>query len=152
MENRIDPEGRYEAAGMRNFERQAAQVLDLLIGAEVSRTRDVIQIDYGGEWGIVVLVTPEALEIRLPTVEWAEGTHAPVETSRIWQRLMWAEVAREDGELDLLILQRLLRSGKKSREREFRPCRYCGKLAPPEHRHEKDICQVCASEHLGVVY
>ena len=55
-----------------------------------------IEHDYEGEEGIVLLITPEAIELRLPTVEWTEGTHGPAPTSRLWRRI--------DG-LDLLELR-----------------------------------------------
>ena len=71
----IDPEGKYPSDGMRKVEQNAGRVLDLLPSAVVERTRDCIQIDYGGEEGIVVLITAEAIELRLPTVEWTMGSY-----------------------------------------------------------------------------
>ena len=50
-------------------------------------TPHVAELAVGGQEGIVVLVTAEAIELRLPTVEWTSGTHNPVETSRAWKRL-----------------------------------------------------------------
>jgi hypothetical protein len=71
--SRIDPDGRYPADGLRTVERRALCVLAMLPDARVERTRDAIQIDHGAEEGIVLLVTAEALELRLPTVEWTWG-------------------------------------------------------------------------------
>lgn len=42
----------------------------VLLGAEEARTRDAIQLTEPSDPGVVVLVTPEAVEVRLPTVEW----------------------------------------------------------------------------------
>ena len=62
----------------------AERVLVVLPGAMLERTRDAIQFDWGGEQGIVLLVGPEALELRLPTVEWTKGAYGPARSSRLW--------------------------------------------------------------------
>jgi putative DNA methylase len=43
----IDPDGRYSSDELRQFESSALQMLELLPGASVERTRDVIQINFG---------------------------------------------------------------------------------------------------------
>jgi hypothetical protein len=74
----VDPDHRYPATDLTEVERRARQVLDALEGATFERTRDVFQIEYRGERGIVAVVTREALELRLPTIEWTGGSHGPV--------------------------------------------------------------------------
>jgi hypothetical protein len=140
----IDPEGRYEVDGLRLVEAHALNILKLLPGARVERARDAIQIEQGGQEGIVLLLTPEVLEVRLPTVEWTHP-HCPARSSRLWKRVDWIS-------LDAPALTELLTEAQKARASQFRKCRYCGKRFPPEHLHEKDVCHGCAESHLGVVH
>lgn len=141
----IDPDGLYPAEGLRECEQRALEVLKYLPNAEVSRTRDVIQLSWGTERGVIVVVTAETLELRLPTVEWTRGAYGPAESSRMWKRRLWSRLG--DDELPLLI-----GSALEARDREFKVCRYCGQEFPREHRFDARTCQGCASEHLGVVY
>jgi hypothetical protein len=141
----IDPEGRYPSDGLRRVEKNALRVLDLLPGVIEGRTRDCIQINFGDEDGIVILVTAEAIEIRLPTVEWTMGSYGPAASSRLWKRVECCEI--DDAELISLLNDAL-----KQRKSEFKICRYCGRKFPPEHMHASDVCQGCATKHLGVVY
>jgi hypothetical protein len=134
-----------DSHGLLMVEGRARLVLKHLPGAEVSRTRDAVQIDWGGTEGIVVLVTPEALELRLPTVEWTCGSYGPAASSRLWRRVEWAAIG--DGRLSAL-----LRNCKRARARQFRRCKYCGERVPPEHRVSADVCHGCASRHEGVVF
>lgn len=143
--SRIDPEGRYPAYDLRTVETWALLVLDALPGASLERTRDVIQIEWGGESGIVVLVTPEAVELRLPTVEWTAGAHGPADSSRLWKRVLMDE-------LEEVNLRDMLHQAHRAREQQFRKCRYCGRLVPPEHRFSEDVCHGCASEYRGIVF
>jgi hypothetical protein len=124
---------------------RALQVLELLPGAEVSGTRDVVQINWGGEEGIVVLITPEALELRLPTVEWTGGAYGPVASSRLWRRVKWESV--QEGQL-LVLLDKC----RRARTREYRRCKYCGEKFPPEHRSSGNVCHGCASKYEGIVF
>src|SRR5688572_12177649 len=126
-------------------ERRAAQLLELLPESTVERTRDVIQINYGGEEGIVVLVTAEAVELRLPTVEWTGGYYDPAGTSRLWRRRTWTSLPDD-------ALPSLLKAAQRARRREFHTCRYCRGRFPPEYRIGKDVCHGCASEFEGVVF
>ena len=81
----VDPLGRYPANYPSRVERNAQRVLELLPDATVERTRDAIQLDWGGQHGLVVLVTADAFEFRLPTVEWPHP-HEPAAGSRLWRR------------------------------------------------------------------
>ena len=65
----VEPEEKYPSNDLRQAEKTAVRVLDMLPGAVVERTGDCIQIDYDEEKGIIVLVTAEAIELRYPTVE-----------------------------------------------------------------------------------
>ncbi|MDA0300904.1 MAG: hypothetical protein O2822_00080 [Chloroflexi bacterium] len=126
-------------------ERNAARLRSFLAETHEERTRDAIQISSGGDFGIVVLVTPEAFEIRLPTTEWAGGAYEPTESSRLWRRVSAARV--DDGALGDLISK-----ARAARIAEFKRCRYCGETFPPERRHSVNVCDGCAEAHLGVVH
>lgn len=141
---RIDPDGRYPADPPRRAECFALLVLDHLRGAALERTRDVIQIDGGGDQGIVVVITPDDLELRMPTTEWTGGAYGPAPSSTLWKR-----IGLDD--LDGADLPGLLDAAIAHRAGEFVACRHCGQLFPPEHRHD-DVCHGCSEKHLGIVH
>lgn len=143
---RIDPDGRYPAEGLRAVEANAERVLGLLPGAAVTRTRDAIQIDSGGQRGITVLVTAEAFELRLPTEEWVhDPCPPPAECSCLWRRVKAAGLSDEK-------LATLLKEARQARLDQFKKCKHCGEEFPPERRHSRNVCHGCASQHEGVVY
>lgn len=129
----------------RSVEENARRILSLYPEAKVRRCRDVIEIEIEGERGIVVLVTPEAFEIRMPTTEWLGGVCDPAPSSRFWKRVSADKLTEDD-------LARLLDRALKARQREFKRCRYCGESVPPEHRISDDVCHGCASRYEGVVF
>jgi len=141
---RIDPENRYPSEGLLRVERHALGVLAHLPHAQVTRTRDAIEIAAGQERGLVVLVSPEAIEFRLPTVEWTMGAYGPAPSSRLWKRVR-AEKVSDQG------LGTLIQEASEARRLEFRDCKYCGTSFPPERRHG-DVCHACAERHEGIVH
>ena|SRR5674476_71373 len=140
----LDPQEKYRSDGPLKVEINAERVLAMLPISTIERTRDCIQIDCGGQEGIVILVTPEAIELRLPTIEWTRGAYGPAASSRLWKRVEISKIT--DIELETLMKETL-----KKRQSEFRNCRYCGEHLPPEHMHG-DVCHGCAEKHLGVVH
>lgn len=136
---------RVRNGGGTSVERNAARVLDHAPGADFSRTRDVIQLDVHGEDGIVLLVTAEALELRLPTIEWTHGAYGPESSTRLWKRLAWKK-------LDDDALAELIDVALQARQAELRPCQHCGDSFPPDRRFDDDTCHGCASKDLGVLY
>jgi hypothetical protein len=126
------------------------RVLALLPGATMRPTGSDLQIehDYDGETRVVVVITPTALELRLPTVIW-EGPQSPVPSTRLWRRI---------GEPDLTglndtRLQLLLEAAKEARAAEWATCRYRQARVPVEHRLDgRDLCHGCASGHEGVCF
>jgi len=46
----------------------------------------------------------------------------------------------------------LIDAARESRLSTFAVCRFCARRIAPEWLHEDDVCQDCATEHLGVVY
>jgi len=123
----------------------ALQVMGVLPDCGLERTRDVIQLSHGGEAGIVIIVTREAIEFRLPTVEWTMGAYGPAASSETWKRVPTANITERR-------LSSLISGAFAARQKQFRECRYCKQLVPQEHRYNDDICHGCASEHLKVVY
>jgi len=141
----IDPEGRYPSLELRHFERIALQIRDFLPhGLRLDRTRDAIQIDWNDQEEITILITPEAVEFRLATVDWI-GPHSPVPSSKLWKRVPIYELTEE-------ALPSLINEAREARRAEYLPCRFCGQLVPPEHRIEGDVCHSCAERHLGIVF
>ena len=140
----IDPEHEYPLGEFTITERLALRVLEKVTDASVSRTRDVIQIDIGGDDGCVLIVTAEAVEIRLPTLEWTGGAYAPKQSSRLWKRIRTGRMS------DMRIVS-LIQQAIAARQSEFRQCSFCGQTLPPEHMSD-DACHSCSSKHRGVVY
>jgi hypothetical protein len=140
----IDPDDLYPASGFRQVERNALKVLDLMPLGRLTRTRDVIQIDDGGERGLSVLVTAEAIEFRLPMVEWTAGAYGPASCTRLWKRYQFAALSDKR-------LASLIRAATEARRNEFISCRYCQRLIPTEHRNG-DVCHGCAERHEGIVH
>lgn len=167
----LDPENKYPSDGPRFVEINANKILVMLMelnmeqirnfaqidfsgqktnevsallpGSTMERTRDCIQIDFGGEEGIVILITPEAIELRLPSIEWV-SPHWPAGSSKFWKKVEVNNVT--DGELDTL-----LREALDERQKQFKKCRFCKRHLPPEHMHD-DVCHECAEKYLGVVH
>lgn len=91
-----------------------------------------------------VVLTPEALEVRLPTVAWTQGAYGPAASSTLWQRVLWESISTAD-------VYALCTDALRVREKQFVPCRFCGREFPPEHRHD-DVCHGCAERELGIVH
>ncbi len=139
-----------KAHPQRQFERVASALTVALPGASTSRTRDAIQIEYLGERGVVLLLTPDALEIRLPTVDWTSGTYAPQTSSVLFSRIVFADLPTNANECEVEVLD-AIEAAVGHRQAQFKECRFCKLEFPPEHMTE-DACHNCASKHLGLVY
>lgn len=139
-EPRLDPDGRYPSEGARFVEQRAMALVDWRDGAVVARTRDFIElrfVDPGDDDGeLVAVVTPEALELRLPTIEWTEGNRGPARSSRLWRRVKWPEQSTVDMKPWLDRLARALR-------RSQRQCKHC-KMRFLSSRMTGDACHGCA--------
>lgn len=142
--NLIDPGGQYPADGLRRVEQRALEVAQARPGAVITRTRDVVQLEWGGEEGIVALVTAEALELRFPVVEWTGGSYGPAMSSRLWRRFQWDELPPSQ-------LGVVLQQAQAARDAEYRECVYCHQRFTPD-RMTGDACHGCASKHLGILY
>ncbi len=148
VDRRLDPEGKYPAYGLRHCDRAALQVLGVLPCAKLERTRDVYQFTTRDPDGVVVLITPDSLEVRMPTVEWTTGYSDPVASSDLWKR-------RRLATLDETQIAKLVLSGIRKRQREIHPCHFCQRPTPKEHAHTLDgkwVCHGCSEQRLGVVH
>ena len=133
--------------GSLRFEQWAAQVSQLLPEAKVDRTTEVIQLttgDFRDELGVVILLSPEAMELRLPTLNW-DGPYTPVKTSCLWQRLALNELKKSQ-------LPRLIAEAQAQQQQSFFNCKYCGQRNPEGWMHSPDVCQSCAEKELGIVH
>lgn len=98
-----------------------------------------------GERESLVLPLPEPVfEVRLPTVIWL-GPGTPIPGSRLWRAIPASETTLER-------LRSLIAKGRDARRRQFRRCRFCGEMVPPEHRIDDSCCHGCATRHPGVVF
>jgi hypothetical protein len=141
----LDPDGRYPVFDPRLVDRVAMRVHHLLPTAEVARTRDVYEFI---DEHVVVLVTPDVVEARLPTVKWA-GPHSPVPCSLPAKRMKLSRA--ESGEA----LEALIADVRTRRQQEIRPCDVCGRPTEPEHAHRmfgKYVCHGCAEREFHIVH
>jgi hypothetical protein len=126
---------------LRSFEEFAKKVEQLLRTPIRERTRDAIQLTEPADLGIIVLLTPDAIELRLPTIVWQ--IH-PIPSSRLWKRIEFPVAISE--------VALAISAAREARSTQFHRCRFCGDLYPPERRHSDDVCHGCAENHLGVVH
>ncbi|MCA9880141.1 MAG: hypothetical protein KC442_20245 [Thermomicrobiales bacterium] len=144
MDPRIYDGTRSSESGPTLLEVRAQQLVSLVPDCEITRTSEVFQFRFDALMGVVVLVTAEAFEFRLPTIEWTYGAYGPYPATRLWGRF--------DGEnLDSDALHRLLDEAVPARRNEYSTCRFCGENVAAEHR-TGDTCHSCATRRLGVVY
>ena len=152
MENKpLDPDGRYPDWGLRVVDKVALQVHELIPESQVERTRDVYQFTLDDPGGLIVVVTPEALEIRLPTVGWTSGYAGPMSSSRLHKRVRFVNGA----EVEVENVAKLISLARRKRQQETRPCAFCQTPTPPEHAHSVDgkwVCHGCSERHLGIVH
>ena len=143
----VDPEQKYtnHRTNLSQLEKNALRILNHLDGVLVERTNDSIQINYNDLKGIIVLVTSEAFEIRLPTIEWAGGAYDPVQTSDLWKRIEF------DGTNDDKI-QKLLNLGLDEQKKHIFMCKYCREYSHESQMHDESCCHGCAERELGVVH
>jgi hypothetical protein len=140
----IDPEGRYRVEGLTVVERHALRLLPHLeMRYLMERTRDVFQFIAVHPHDPDVVVTPEFLELRLPKIEWPHP-NLPARSSRSWKRVDWQGINDAD-------LPGLLDEARQARRDEYGPCRFCGRLLPPEHL-TAGACDDCAVRHMGIVH
>jgi hypothetical protein len=134
-----------DGISLRHFERVAQQVLTLVSRASYARTRDVVEITYaeGGET-FIVLLTPEAIEFRMPTIEWS-GPATQVSSSTPWKRVVLAKLDEAD-------LPALIAGVREAYAKTIRTCHYCKEKFPPGHMLNDNTCHGCASKYEGVVY
>ena len=143
--DRIDPYA-WSGSDVRRVERHATRVHAIEPRAVVTRTSEAIQFEVDrDDCRVTLLVTAEALEVRLPTVEWT-GAHSCTESTRLWKRVLWSRVGDDE-----VTLRALVDAAFEKRRREFVPCRFCRRPTPPEHRHGR-ACHGCAEGHLGIVH
>ena len=133
----------FDEHSIRAFEVQAKRLLEIFPEANVTRTRDCIQIDYLEERGVVILLTPEAVEVRLPTTDWTQGSHGPARSSRIKKRHKLNE-----NESDIVTS---IHKAIAERQAQFKVCPYCHQEFPPEHM-AMEACHGCAEKHLHIVF
>ncbi len=140
----IDPDRRFPSEYRRAFEEHTLALLPALGSHALTRTRDAIEIRYpeGAEADdqLVLLATPEALELRLPDIEWTRGSYGPAASSTLWRRIPWPEPTARD-----------LTALAEAHQARKRPCRHCHRRFVPA-RMTGSACHACASRFDGVVY
>lgn len=145
MRSRIDPEQRYGRDGEDGLTLVESHALDLIWDLPINwmqRTRDCFELHVRTPQNrfIVIILTPEAIELRFPTIEWTKGKRRHAPTSRLWKRMRWTEEVSTFRILNVVI------TAMRKREEMFKPCRYCGASFPPELRR-RNVCHRCAERH-----
>ena len=159
----LHPDGHYQTGSPRLFERLALVVAGWRSPFVFDRTRDAIEVrfptDLDAAADLVVLLTSDAIEFRLPTIDWTMGSHGPAVSSILWRRLDW----REDDELRYMLVEALdggevvawmqehLCALQAAFEESLETCVYCNKSFLPA-RMAGEACHGCAEKHEGVVF
>lgn len=134
----------------RAIDKIARLVASYVPSAKMERTRDVYQFTQEDPEGFVVVLTPNAIEIRLPTVEWTEGYAGPADCS-----LQFKRKKIKHGKFSLKKLQALIQLVRDARRAETKCCHDCGTPTSPEHAHEIHgdwVCHGCAERFRGVCH
>ena len=149
LEIYIEPGQRYPVTELRKFEEYALQILEMLPGARAERTPDVIQInlgDFSDEKGIVVILTPDTIELRLPTLQWL-GPHTSVASSKLWKRINLDDSQNID-----IDIPQLIASAQKAQAQTFGVCKFCSQKQPAGWMFRQDVCDSCAEKCLGIIH
>jgi hypothetical protein len=133
----------FDEYSIRDFEVLTKKLLKIFPEAKASRTRDCIQIDYLEDRGVVILLTPDAVEVRLPTIDWTQGSHGPARSSWLKKRH-----TLDDSESDIVTS---IREALLERQAQYKVCPYCDKEFPPE-RMAAGACHGCAENHLHIKF
>jgi hypothetical protein len=154
----LDPQGRYPSEGLTRVEQRCLAVLDAvgdtgLHEHALTRTRDVFQLDVPVDGHddldfLSLVVTEEALEVRLPAIEWTTGYAGPTVVTHLWRRERFSRLRGP-------ALARLLRQAVEALRAGFVRCPRCQARCGPGQTTEMDgeaVCHGCASRFYGVVY
>ena len=148
----VDPGFLFPAMALRTCEENALRLLNLYTEAILTgRSRDCLQIalpsgaedEVEHEAHLVILVTDEAFDIRLPTIHWM-GPHEPVDSSVRFRCRPAKTIA--------IALKADIEQARECRRRQFLKCRYCGLYFPPERRDQPHCCHGCSEKYLGVCH
>ena len=132
----------------RLFELYAGFVLRELPQCEVERTRDAIHIFCGNETSL--LFTPEGFEVRVRSMDWVTNSETKP-TSRLVDRYTFHDLLTQK-KLKAEYIIDLLHKAAELRESEYKQCKFCKNIYPPERRHSEDVCYGCARTQLGIIY
>ena len=159
----IDPEGRYRTGATRDFERLALTVSRWRSPFVVDRVRDAIEVRFPtgieDEADLVVLLTPEAIELRLPTIDWTQGAYGPAASSELWKRVVWSEEAGGDLRALSLVengaaeakIHEYLEALASAFKGQVQTCVHCEETFLPA-RMTDSACHGCAEKIEGVVF
>ena len=171
----LDPTRAFPSDGSRLVERRTMEVLSALDGRapgadlrgldaeralltllpSLARTRDLVQFDYpyaadGDDLDFIsFVVSPEHLELRLPSIEWTTGYAGPAIATHFWRRLPFKRSGPR-------ALANFIAAGIAAQRARFIVCAHCGERTGPGHQTtlpgQAAMCQGCASSRFGVVY
>jgi hypothetical protein len=154
----VDPQGLYPSEGLTGCEHRCLDVLEAvreagLHAAAPTRTRDVFQLDVPVDGGedldfVSLVVTEEALEARLPAIEWTTGYAGPTVVTTLWRRERFSRLRGR-------ALGRFLAQAVGAHRARFVTCPRCKQRFGPGQTSELDgqaVCHGCAERFHGVVY
>ena len=150
----IDPEGKYPfKGGFRRFELWGMKVLCALQDAKIERTHDLIQITQGSERGVIVLLTDDTIEVRLPHFRSAHTKKGMMEfylSSRLFRRIEGTEILRLDVRRDEQTLPTAIQEAIDTRLQEYSKCSCCGDNCANE-KMEGTLCEFCIWDQPGIL-
>lgn len=103
----------------------------------------------GGDPGLVaVRISRRGLSVLIYGARW-DGPCTPVADHRQLCHLPWKQLPADPGLLTTAV-EGLIRTAGAIRRAQFIICKFCERQTPPEWRSDKQICQSCAENYLGV--
>ena len=102
----------------------------------------------GDPFEVVIRLSDDDVSVAVYAGEW-KSPYSSVACPRQIGAIKWRELSKSSFSRILLVM---VQTATEIRRGEFRECKLCQKLKPPEWMHSKTVCQGCAQEHMGVVY
>ncbi|MEZ6048749.1 MAG: hypothetical protein R3C11_24860 [Planctomycetaceae bacterium] len=102
----------------------------------------------GDPFEVVIRISDDDVSVAVYAGGWT-SPYTSVARPRQIGAIKWRELYESSFSR---ILFTMVQTATEIRRGEFRKCKLCKELKPPEWMHSKTVCQGCAQEHLGVVY
>lgn len=135
---RYVPERKRRRSSWPEMDSRVQQILEHLPGAKVEYESGARQLRYCDSQGVGIILhlTAESLDLRLPAIRWHGPAKYSIE-SRRWKKVAWDDITDDD-------LPKLLAGALQARKDEYSTCRSCGQSLPLGYMYNEDVCYGCS--------